>query len=84
MFFKFFLRNILCVYFFHQASLSDRAIEVYKYMFDNSIGHQIAAVYVEWALTLEINGNRKEADTVYTEGLNRLAQPHDLLKQKRQ
>ncbi|CAG5132897.1 unnamed protein product [Candidula unifasciata] len=57
-------------------------VVIFTYMFDNGIGVNVATMYVEWAISLERNGDSKKADAIYTEGLNRRAQPEDLLIQR--
>ncbi|KAK0046167.1 checkpoint serine/threonine-protein kinase BUB1-like isoform X1 [Biomphalaria pfeifferi] len=66
------------------ACYSDDPVDVYKYMYDNSIGLGVALLYVEWASAVERKGDMKSADQVYNNGLKQCAQPRDLLLQRHQ
>ncbi|KAK2155419.1 hypothetical protein LSH36_241g07000 [Paralvinella palmiformis] len=64
------------------ASICTEPLEIYKYMFDNKIGHKLASFYEAWASELESLGNTKKADTVYIQGLENGAEPQDLLRRR--
>ncbi|BFZ17353.1 hypothetical protein BsWGS_20394 [Bradybaena similaris] len=66
------------------ACFTEDPVVVFSYMFDNGIGDSVAALYLEWALSLERNGDSKKADAIYIEGINRRAEPEDLLIQRHQ
>ncbi|KAK7484682.1 hypothetical protein BaRGS_00024090 [Batillaria attramentaria] len=51
------------------ANFIDDPLEIYSYMFDQSIGCGLASLYEEWAGFLERTGNTKKADTIYMEGI---------------
>ena len=50
-------------------------------MFDNDIGTLLAILYKNYADHLELTGSTKKADEIYTLGINRSAEPSDLLKE---
>lgn len=49
---------------------------------ENSIGLDHALYYIAFATYLEFRGNYAKADSVYQQGINRLATPVDRLKGK--
>ena len=65
-----------------QANFISDPIEIFIYMFEQSIGCGVALLYEEWANLLERLGNTKKADAIYLEGISRRAQPLDELKKK--
>ncbi|CAL1529715.1 unnamed protein product, partial [Lymnaea stagnalis] len=66
------------------ACFSDDPVEVYKYMFDNDIGVQLASLYIEWAIATERKGDNKTADALYMLGLKQCIEGKDLLLQRQQ
>ncbi|KAH9508437.1 hypothetical protein Btru_055236 [Bulinus truncatus] len=66
------------------ACYSDDPVDIYKYMFDNSIGVHVASFYIEWALAVERKGDMKTADQLYVNGLKLSAEPKELLVERHQ
>ncbi|EDO48456.1 predicted protein [Nematostella vectensis] len=61
------------------ADLCTDPIDVYDYMHSQSMFSKLAKLYESWAYNLERQGNYKKADEVYTLGINRGAQPMEVL-----
>ena len=59
-------------------------MEIYLYLFSQSIGSDLAAFYEAWAWEYERTGNIKRAGSVYQQGVDRGAQPVDMLRRKHQ
>ena len=52
---------------------------IFDYMMDQDIGTGYALFYIRWAELFELFGARKKADELYTLGINRNAQPVEIL-----
>lgn len=65
-----------------QADICNDPLEIYKFMFDQKFGCELACFYEGWACLLEQLGNYKQADAVYQTGLQKNARPHEHLKGK--
>ena len=57
-------------------------MEIYVYLFNQGIGCDLAAFYESWAWEYERAGNTKRAAIIYQQGIERGAQPLDLLRKK--
>ena len=65
-----------------QASFCTDRLELFSFLCTTGIGVELAALYDAWATELEAVGNTKKADTVLMQGLERGAQPRNLLLTK--
>jgi len=52
---------------------------MFSYLFNQSIGSQVAELYIAWASLLEQVNNTTKADMVYMKGIEMAAEPIDLL-----
>ena len=52
---------------------------IFDYMMDQDIGTGYALFYIRWAEHFELVGATKQADELYTLGINRNAQPVEIL-----
>lgn len=52
---------------------------IFDYMMDQDIGTGYALFYIRWAEYFELVGATKKADELYTLGINRNAQPVEIL-----
>lgn len=64
------------------ADALDDPTDVFRYLYSNGIGEDLALFYVAWAFVVERAKNYALADKIYTRGKNRLAQPVEELKEK--
>ncbi|KAK4048695.1 protein kinase [Microbotryomycetes sp. JL201] len=60
----------------------DSPQDCYRFLFAKNIGDKLATLYEEFALVLEQQGRRTEADKVYALGIHRFAMPLDRLKRR--
>lgn len=56
-------------------------MDVFNFMLDNDIGTSLAILYKSYADHLELAGSTKKADEIYNLGVNRNAEPLQLLTQ---
>lgn len=54
--------------------------DVFSYLRENNIGQGHALYYIAYATYLELRKNFGRADTMYQQGINRLAEPLDMLR----
>lgn len=66
------------------ASMTEKPIEVYDYMYSHSIGCKSAKFFINWSWELEQIGNLKKADEVLTDGFHRKAEPFEKIKSYRE
>ena len=52
-------------------------------MFDHDIGTTLSLFYISWAEHFEFIGAKKKSDELYNLGINRNAQPLDVLKESK-
>ncbi|KAI0322617.1 hypothetical protein OF83DRAFT_1080189 [Amylostereum chailletii] len=64
------------------ASLVDRPSTVFKFMLSRGIGIVYAALYVEYALVLERDGNHSAVEDVFKAAFKRKARPQARLKER--
>ncbi|GAA5982702.1 hypothetical protein JCM10908_006753 [Rhodotorula pacifica] len=64
----------------HYAKNMEDPENCYRFLFAKGIAEKLAALYEEYAKVLEAKHKRKQADQVYTLGINRRAAPLDRLK----
>ena len=57
----------------------DEPGEIFNYLYDQDIGTSLAIFYKSWAEHFEMIGATKKADELYTLGINRNAEPVDVL-----
>jgi hypothetical protein len=55
-------------------------MDLFKFMYSNGIGVQLASLYSSWASLHESLGNTKKADMIYAQGIEKGAQPLENLK----
>ena len=65
-----------------QADLCADPVDIYNYVYSQSIGSNMTLFYESWALVLEHKGNLKKADEVYNLGIQRSAQPLERLQRQ--
>ena len=59
-------------------------MDIFQFMFTSNISSSLAQFYVAWANELETRGNTKKADAIYNQGIEKGAQPLDLLRRRHQ
>ncbi|KAH8987800.1 Mad3/BUB1 homology region 1-domain-containing protein [Lactarius akahatsu] len=64
------------------ASYVENPTIIYRYLLANDIGTAFAQLYEEFAIVLERNGRRTDADEIYLLGVNRQASPVERLQAK--
>ncbi|CAH1261665.1 BUB1B [Branchiostoma lanceolatum] len=64
------------------AGMTNQPVDIYSFLHDQAIGAQVALFWEAWAWELEQEGDTKKADAVYMEGIQKQAQPVDLLVRK--
>ncbi|KAI9457580.1 Mad3/BUB1 homology region 1-domain-containing protein [Lactarius psammicola] len=64
------------------ASYVENPTVIYRYLLANDIGTTFALLYEEFAIVLERNGRRADADETYLLGINRQASPVERLQAK--
>lgn len=57
--------------FLRQADMMQSPSDVFKFMYKNKIGRDLALFYVAWAWATEMAGAFARADKIYTTGLER-------------
>jgi len=67
---------------FLYAHYSQEPIEIFKFLSINDIGQNLSTYYEEYALFMETQNKYKEANEIYTLGINRKAQPIERLKKR--
>ncbi|KAI8486895.1 protein kinase [Branchiostoma belcheri] len=64
------------------AGMTNQPMDIYNFLHDQAIGAQVALFWEAWAWELEQEGDTKKADAVYAEGIQKQAQPVELLIRK--
>jgi len=67
---------------FLYAHYSQEPIEIFKFLSVNDIGQNLSTYYEEYALFMETQNKYKEANEIYTLGINRKAQPIERLRKR--
>uniref|UniRef100_T1JEU5 Protein kinase domain-containing protein n=1 Tax=Strigamia maritima TaxID=126957 RepID=T1JEU5_STRMM len=65
---------------FQVINMCSDPLDLFNFMNTNNLFCKLAKFYINWALELEKIEDVKKADAVFIEGINRNAQPIDLLK----
>ncbi|XP_078591050.1 mitotic checkpoint serine/threonine-protein kinase BUB1-like isoform X2 [Branchiostoma floridae x Branchiostoma japonicum] len=64
------------------AGMTNQPVDIYNFLHDQAIGAQVSLFWEAWAWELEQEGDTKKADAVYMEGIQKQAQPVELLVRK--
>ena len=62
--------------------MTNQPVDIYNFLHDQAIGAQVSLFWEAWAWELEQEGDTKKADAVYMEGIQKQAQPVELLVRK--
>ncbi|CAM9454560.1 unnamed protein product [Chrysoparadoxa australica] len=54
--------------------------ELFKFLYKNKIGEELALFWIGWAWVCEVNGDYAMADKLYVKGCNKGAKPFDAMK----